>query len=203
MSTNTKTTTAELVLHLEKMIGPQGEDIIDEFIYLRDVGNLEDALKVLLNFDHQFGGYGVYLKIDEKLPGIYRELSYVGFPLLTSNPENYSRSMIHSSCTYLEELLKKIVRIMPREETKPYTLPLGVLVKRVQKLLKTSTYEQLTWLAGNVYNFAKHHANLENEGEPDRYFSLTEAIDIYFNVRKLGLDLEDLVVDKSKLLQPL
>lgn len=203
MSNNTRATTAEIVLHLEEIIGLRGEDIIDEFIHLRDAGYKEDALKVLLNFDQQLGGYGFYLKIDEKLPGIYRALSYVGFPLLTPNPENFTRGMIHSACVYLEELLKKIVRIMPWEEIKADSLPLGTLVKKAQKRLKTSTYEQLSWLAGNVYNFAKHHANLENEGEPDHYFSLAEAVAIYFIVRKLGLELEELVNDKSKLLQPI
>ena len=185
------------------MIGPQGKDIIDEFTHLRDAGCKDDALKLLLEYDEQLGGLGIYLKIGEKLPGIYRALSYVGFPLLMPNPENVTRFMIHSACIYLEELLKKIVRIMPWEEIKADSLPLGALVKRARKRLKPSIYEQLSWLAGNVYNFAKHHANLENEGEPDHYFSLAEAIAIYFIVRKLGLELEELVEDKSKLLQPL
>jgi len=203
MSNNTKATTDEIFLYLEKMIGPQGKDIIDEFTHLRDAGCKDDALKLLLEYDEQLGGLGIYLKIGEKLPGIYRALSYVGFPLLMPNPENVTRFMIHSACIYLEELLKKIVRIMPWEEIKADSLPLGALVKRARKRLKPSIYEQLSWLAGNVYNFAKHHANLENEGEPDHYFSLAEAIAIYFIVRKLGLELEELVEDKSKLLQPL
>lgn len=181
----------------------QAVTIIQEFIHLYDADRKEDALKLLLAYDEQLGGYGIYLKIDEKLSGIYRALSYVGFPLLTPNSEKFTRFMIHSACTYLEELLKKIVRIMPWEEIKADTLPLGTLVKRARKRLKPSTYEQLSWLAGNVYNFAKHHANLENEGEPDHYFTLAEAIAIYFIVRKLGLELEELVDDKSKLLQPL
>lgn len=181
----------------------QAVTITNNFIHLYGSGRNAEALKILLDFDQQLGGYGIYMKINEKLPGIYRALSYVGFYLVMPNPENFTRGMIHSACVYLEELLKKIVRIMPWEEIKADSLPLGTLVKKAQKRLKTSTYEQLSWLAGNVYNHAKHHANLENEGEPDHYFSLAEAVAIYFIVRKLGLELEELVTDKSKLLQPL
>jgi len=159
------------------------------------MGDKETGLAILRNYDKTLGGTGIYQIRDKKLLGVYRALSYVWIPLQGDNPENFTRSMIHSACCYLEELLKKIVRISPWEQIKADSLPLGTLVNRARKHLPLSIYDELDWLARDVYNFAKHHYNLEDDDlpEPDHYFGLDEAIAVYLIVRKLGLELEGMI----------
>ena len=113
-------------------------------------------------------------------------------PLQKTDAEDYTRSMIHAACAYLEELLKKLVHTWPWENIKSDFLPLGALVKRARKHLSPPLAQDLAWLSDRVYNFAKHHFSLENDDEKDQehYFSLEEAIAVYLIVRKLGLELE-------------
>ena len=104
--------------------------------------------------------------------------------------------MINSSCGYLEELIQKLVLLWPWETFNADGVPLGVLIKRIQKRLPELLAQNLSWLNKYVYVFAKHHFNLErdrqDENEPEHYFELDEAIAIYFVVRALGKQLEEL-----------
>jgi hypothetical protein len=106
------------------------------------------------------------------------------------------RSMIHSSCAYLEELIKKLVRLWPWEVIKTQGVPLGVLIRKIEKRLPPELAQELSWLNQSVYVFAKHHYDMALERkynkEPEHYFVLDEAIAVYLIVRVLGGKLEDL-----------
>jgi len=104
--------------------------------------------------------------------------------------------MIHSSFAYIEGLIEKLVVIWPWEASRTEGLPLGALIKKIEKRLPKELAQELAWLNKHVYVFAKHHYNLEKEREAqfslEHYFELDEAIAIYYLVRVLGMELENL-----------
>lgn len=61
--------------------------------------------------DASLGGIGIFVIKDKRPLGVYRAIYYVYLPLHCEHPEDFSRSMIYSACSYLEELLKKMVRV--------------------------------------------------------------------------------------------
>ncbi len=182
--------------HLRGLLGNDAVKISQEVVRKYITGEQDEALKSLKEYDATIGGIGIYRGGGKKLPGIYRALSYNEIPMLHGAAHEEGRFMIASSCGYLEELIKKLVFLWPWETFKVDGLPLGVLIKRIQKRLPESLAQELSWLNKSVYVFAKHHYNLERQrqagNEPEHYFELDEAIAVYFIVRVLGKQLEEL-----------
>jgi hypothetical protein len=187
-----KASTDEVTSHLQSCLGDEALLVSKKIEELVLIDQFDKALAVLKSFDKTLGGTGVFSSINKKLPGIYRAFSYVEFPFLTSHVRDLTRGMIQAACVYLEELIKKMSFNWFWEIALPDKLPLGVLVKRIKHKIPVELYEELNWLAQDVYNYAKHHFNLEKEGkeEPEHYFSVFDAVAVYFIVRKLGRELE-------------
>jgi hypothetical protein len=205
MSNRGQRASREAILsHLDNLLGLEAVQIAIKSAALSRAGKSNAALEYIYTYDASLGGIGIY-KINDKRPlGVYRPLSYVAMPLRQSGAENYSRFIIQSACGYLEELLKYVVRSWPHEIIKSEGLPLGALVKRAYKHMPSDLADELVWLSSEVYNFAKHEYNLANEfdeQEPEHYFQLDEAIAVYLIVRKLGLQLEQLIGKTPEQLQ--
>jgi len=185
----------EIFSHLSDLLGPEAVQIAEQVESLILTNQNRAALIMLREYDTTLGGIGIYTIVDKKPPGIYRSLFYVDLSLRSSDAENLTRYTVHAACAYLEELLKKIVHTWPWEHIRVDGLPLGALVNRINKKLPAPLAQNLAWLSKNVYNFAKHHFNMETEDveeEPENYFSISEAVAVYLIVRKLGLELEAL-----------
>lgn len=183
----------EIMLHLKQLLGSTAVDVVNESSLLFLHKKKSEGLIHLTKFDATLGGVGIYSIIDKRPQGVYRGFFYVWLPLRRENPQEDTRTMIHSSCSYLEELLKKIVRTYFWEHIRYDSLPLGTLIRRGKNKIPPKVYDEVDWLSQKIYNFAKHHFNFENdeEGSPEHYFLLDEALAIYLITRKLGLDLEE------------
>jgi hypothetical protein len=196
MSAGMRASQEEIYIHVETWVGIDAimvSKLVSEEYIARDK---EVALKIMKEFDATLGGIGIYCGGGKKLPSIYRALSYNEIPMVHGHADECGRSMIHSSCAYLEGLIQKLVFLWQWEAIKAEGLPLGALIKRIEKRLPVELSEELSWLNKHVYVYAKHHYDLSKELEArkslDHYFELDEAIAIYFLVRVLGRELEDL-----------
>jgi hypothetical protein len=186
----------EIFIHLDTLLGQNACQHAIQAAELSRKGKASTALKTLKEFDATLGGIGVHSITDKRPLGVYRAWFYVELPLRKRGAEDHSRSMIQSSCVYLEEVLKHLVRQWPWEKIKADGLPLGALVNRAAKHLPADLATELAWLSSGIYNFAKHHYNLNDKFDaqpPNHYFQLDEAIAVYLIARKLGLYLEQLI----------
>ena len=184
---------ADIFAVLGRLLGAEAVQVSEQVEKLVADDQNETALARLKEYDATLGGIGIYTITDKKPSGIYRAFFYVEYPLRFPGTENFTRQMVHASCGYLEELLKKMVRTWPWERVFPDKLPLGTLVRRIVKRLPKTLYEDLDWLSQKIYNQAKHHFNMEeDQQEPEFYFSVGEAVAIYLIVRKLGMEIEKL-----------
>lgn len=192
MVTKQRASHDEIMQHLSALLGFPAAQVACQSAKMILAGNQKAGFKVLTDFDAALGGVGVYVIKDNRALGVYRAIFYVYLPLHREHPEDHTRTMIHSACSYLEELLKKMVRVWPWELIKEDTLPLGTLANRIQKKIPVLLADDLLWLSRSVYNFAKHHFNFEEEDQPEsgHYIELDETLAVYLIVRKLGLDLE-------------
>jgi hypothetical protein len=196
MSDGMRATQHEIFSHVRKWVGDQAITVSlkvsDEYIN-RDK---KLALEMMKEYDATLGGIGIYRGGGLKLPGIYRALSYNEIPMIHGYAHECGRFMIHSSFAYLEGLIKKLVHLWPWEIFKVEGLPLGTLVKKIEKRLPDDLAQELWWLNKHVYVYAKHNFDLQKEREArkslDHYFALEEAIAVYFLVRILGTQLEAL-----------
>jgi len=196
MSEGMRATQEEIFTHVITWVGNQAINIsmqvADEYIN-RDK---KLALEIMKKHDATLGGIGIYRGGGMKLPGIYRALSYNEIPMCYGHAHESGRFMIHSSFAYIEGLIQKLVIIWPWEAFRTNGLPLGVLVKKIEKRLPTDLAEELRWLNRHVYVYAKHNFDLHKELEArrslDHYFVLEEAVAVYFLVRVLGTKLEAL-----------
>jgi hypothetical protein len=189
----------EIFNHLRNLMGDGAEKVSQEVARTAILGDYEGALVKLKAYDATLGGMGMYKSTGVKMLGIYRAFAYVEFPFIPwKNAVSGTRGVIHASCAYLEELIKKMVWFWPWEIFKnygPYGMPLGKLVNKLKGHIPEGLYQELAWLNTNVYVFAKHHYNLGEKDEeevPEHYFELDEAVAVYFIVRKLGMELEGL-----------
>jgi len=189
----------EILAHLRSLLGEEAVHVAQQVAELGIAGQKEQTLVVLEIFDRKLGGVGLHCPEVQHKRGVYRALFYVFSPLkYSTEPQHHSREMIHAACAYLEELIKRMVRLNLFEKLKADSangLPLGVLVRKLRQERKVPTelVDELEWLAQGVYNFAKHKFNFEeDEEQPEHYFSLDEAIAVYLIARKLGLELEAL-----------
>jgi hypothetical protein len=183
----------EIFFHLDHLLGIEAIKVVNKSFNYFSAGKKHEGFNELLKFDKDLGGIGIHSITNKKPEGIFRAFFYVWLPLNRENPVEDTRGMIHAACVYLEELLKKIVRTWPWENVRCDSLPLGTLVFRVRNRIPTNLFSELMWLSKDIYNFAKHHFNFDEDEEesPEHYFELDEAIAIYLIVRRLGLDLEN------------
>ncbi len=201
---NKRTSYNEIIKHLENLFGDEAEKVCKEVANTATLGDYNAALAQLKVYDSKLGGIGIYKSTGVKMPGIHRAFAYVEFPFIPwKTAVSNTRGMIHASCAYLEELIKKMVWFWPWEVFKeygPYGMPLGTLVNKLKGHIPEYLYQELSWLNKNVYVFAKHQYNLgDNEKDvPAHYFCLDEAVAVYFIVRKLGLALEALSQKQSQ-----
>jgi hypothetical protein len=188
-----KASEEEILSYLVQIVAPAVKDIVIKAGLL--IGNNKgEALAILNEYDSTLGGIGIYSFTDKRHLGVYRSLYYVKLGLSGSNVKESTRQIIISACGYLEELLKKVVHSWFWERLKPDGLPLGTLVNRYKRHLPSALANNLFWLCNSVYNLAKHKYNFEDENEePLNFFSIEEAIAVYFICRKLGLELEQFI----------
>ncbi|MBN1872894.1 MAG: hypothetical protein JXA33_01585 [Anaerolineae bacterium] len=191
----TRATQDEIFAHARALLGDRAIKVVQETDCLAIAGQRDSALALLKSYDRTLGGVGLHWFEEKRVLGVYRAFFYVLLPLRSSTePQHHSREMIHAACVYLEELIKRMVRLNLFEKLKDASverLPLGTLVRKVRKKIPICLGDELEWLAQGVYNFAKHKFNFEEDDEqPEHYFGLDEAIAVYLIARKLGLELE-------------
>jgi len=188
-----KASRAEIMDRLRNLFGDEAVAVVEKVETLEAENQLDKARVALEDFDETIGGMGIYrVPMGRKPAGIYRSFGYVKVYFSRPGIEDHTRFIVQVSIGYLEELLKKIVRIMPWDIVKINNLPLGQLAEKAKRQLTEALYADLNWMSSAVGNFAKHHYNMENDEEvqPDHYFSVAEAAAVYLMVRQLGLQLQ-------------
>jgi len=169
---------------------------LHEEYYSLQAGEVEQGLSVLGKFDENIRGVGLYKQRDQKLPGVYRPLTYVDMVLRNAHPEQFTRLAVHASCAHVEYVLKQVAHLGFFDRLRVEKLPLGTIVNKAQKQLPASLHENLAWFSKSICNVAKHdfdaRENLEDTDSLDSHlFDLDEAIAIYLIARKLTVDLEE------------
>ena len=178
----------EILAHLRSVVGEDALAVVREAAGFYNTGEPGYVIEFLKKFDATLGGIGLYRSGGMKLPGIYRSLSSIEIPILHGHAGERGRSMIHSSCAYLEALIKKLVFLWPWERNRATGVLLGSLIDRIRKRLPPDLDQELRWLDRRVYGFATYLVE-PTEGPP---FELEEALAVYLIVRVLGRKLEEL-----------
>jgi len=192
-SYSTRASEEEIFARLVQIVEPGAKDIVLRASQIIEKQNSK-AMLILYEYDASLGGMGIYQFTEKRHLGAYRSLFYVKLSLASPYVKELTRYAVHSACAYIEALLKKVVHTWPWEEIGPENYPLGTLIHRYKRHLPPELLDNLLWLTKSVYNFAKHYNNFENdENDPENYFSIKEAIAVYFICRKLGLELEKLM----------
>ncbi len=194
MSRLPRATQTEILDHLTALLSDQAVTVTSQVVERLVRGETQDALMILKEFDQSIGGIGIHFgKPDEKLPGVYRALTYVELPLQKSEPADAARGMIVAAGGYLEDLIARGLgpEFCMRMLINFKRVPLGAMVDLIRISIPAPLFSELKWFSGQVYNYAKHDFDVENRSDPvgDHYFGLAEGIAIYFIVRKLGEEL--------------
>ena len=186
----------EIFAHLSNLLGEDAVRVAKLVAKQAIDGEREKALQELKAYDVKLGGVGLQWFEEKRQLGVYRSLFYVLLPLKHSDaPQHDSRQIIHCSGGYLEELIKRMIRlnIFDRFRDVANRLPLGSLVRKLRKYIPSELANELEWLSQRVHNYAKHAFNFEMETDPpEHYFDLDEALAVYLIARKLGLELESI-----------
>lgn len=189
-----RATRIEIIDHLKALLGDEAGVVTFQVSESLLRGKTRAALKILKDLDRSIGGVGIHCrKPDEKLPGVYRALTYVDLPLQKSNPADAARGMIIASGGYLEDLIARglgpgfFMQMLINFKK----APLGAMVDLIRISLPAPLFIELKWFSGQVYNYAKHDFDADNRSDPvgNHYFGLDEGIAIYLIVRKLGEEL--------------
>ena len=201
-SKNGRATRQEIFDQLNRLLGPGAQAVVSQVVAHLQAGEVEQGLSVLGKFDENVGGVGLYKQRDQKLPGVYRPLTYVDMVLRNAHPEQFTRLAAYASCAHVEYVLKQAAHLGFLNELRVEKLPLGTIVKKAQKQLPASLYENLAWFSKSICNVAKHdfdaRENLEDTDSLDSHlFDLDEAIAIYLIARKLTVDLEESFLEGS------
>lgn len=194
MSRLPRATRSEILDHLTALLSDKAVPVISKVSEQLVRCEVQDALNILKDFDRSIGGVGIHCrKPDEKLPGVYRALTYVDLPLQKSDPADAARGMIVASGGYLEDLIARGLgpRFFMQMLINFKKAPLGAMVDMVRISLPAPLFIELKWFSGQVYNYAKHDFDADNRSDPagNHYFGLDEGIAIYLIVRKLGEEL--------------
>lgn len=184
----------DILGHLQALLGEEAVTLTSQAKELFSQGSSRDGLKKLKDFDQNIGGIGIYCrKPDEKLPGVYRALTYVELPLSEPHPEEAARGMIVAAGGYLEDLIARGLgpEFFMQMLINFKKAPLGAMIDLIRISIPSGLFYELKWFSGRVYNYAKHDFDADNRSDPigDHYFGLDEGIAIYFIVRKLGEEL--------------
>jgi hypothetical protein len=178
----------EILAHLRSVVGEAAGLVAKEAAGFYNTGEPGYVIEFLKKYDANLGGIGLYRSSGMKLPGIYRSLSSIETTILHGHADERGRSMIHSSCAYLEALIKKLVFLWPWEKNRATGVLLGSLIDRIKKRLPPDLEQELRWLDRRVYGFATYLVE-PTDGPP---FELEEALAVYLIVRVLGKKLEEL-----------
>lgn len=186
----------EIFKKLREQLGPESITVVAQVVTRLQVGEIEQALSILDDLDRQIGGIGLYKQRGQKLPGVYRPLTYVDMVLRNTHREQFTRSAVHASCGHVEAVLKTKARLGFFENLKADKLPLGTIVEKIQKQLPPLLYDNLVWFSKGICNPAKHdyvfdENFIEGNSSGEHLFDLDEAIAVYLIARKLVVDLED------------
>jgi hypothetical protein len=187
-----RATNAEVFVFLEHLLGPEARTVIDHTANSFDAGDPASALAKLKVFDARIGGVGLHEYQGEKFPGIYRPFSYVMMSLGHDDVRDEGRHIAIASCAYLESLLKRMALWGLFEIADQHT-PMGMLLRSIRHKLPQQLYEDLRWMTSRIYNFAKHDYSVNDRPTPEErehYFTLEEALAVYFSARQLGRQLE-------------
>lgn len=184
----------EIMGHLKILLDDEAVIVTSQVSELLVKGKSQDALRILKEFDQSIGGIGIHCrKTDEKLPGVYRALTYVELPLHQSDPTDAARGMIVAAGGYLEDLIARGLgpEFFMHMLINFKKAPLGAMVDLIRISIPSGLYDDMKWFSGRVYNYAKHDFDADNRSDPigDHYFGLDEGIAIYFIARKLGEEL--------------
>lgn len=194
-----RATTQEIFVRLEHLFGNKACEVVSDATELLDERNNEKALEVIRAFDAQLGGVGLHMQTPhKKLSGPYRSLAYIYIALRSTDVEERARQIVQHSCTYVEAIVKKMVRLGIFESMKT-DIPLGQMLGRLRHKVPLSLFENLRWLNDEIYIFAKHENDFSDrdEPEPEHYFALGEAIATYFIARKLVIELSNMTDPSS------
>ena len=99
----------------------------------------------------------------------------------------------NAACAHVEGMLQRMSLLGVFARMVDGRVPMGALVRRIRGKLPRQLYEDLQWLASDVYNFAKH--DFDVSGRPDaearaHYFELDEALAVFLIARKLAVEIE-------------
>jgi len=184
----------EIMEHLRALLNDEAVIVTSQVCEQLVNGESQDALRILKEFDQIIGGIGIHCrKPDEKLPGVYRALTYVELPLHKSDPADSARGMIVAAGGYLEDLIARGLgpEFFMQMLINFKKAPLGAMVDLIRISIPSGLFDELKWFSGRVYNYAKHDFDADNRSDPigDHYFGLDEGIAIYFIARILGEEL--------------
>lgn len=189
-----RATRQEILAHLDRLLGARAQEVVLDATELLCDGKNEQALEILKTYDAQLGGIGLHLHPPQrKLSGPYRALAYIYVPLCSVDVEERTRQIVQHSCGYVEDIVKKMVRLGILEKMRD-DLPLGQMLGRIKHKVPQLLFAQLKWLNDEIYVFAKHENDFSdrNEPEPEHYFALDEAIAVYIIARKFVIELSNL-----------
>jgi len=184
----------EIMEHLKALLSDEAVIVTTQESERLVMGESQDALRILKEFDQSIGGIGIHCrKLDKKLPGVYRSLTYVELPLYKSDPTDAARGMIVAAGGYLEDLITRGLgpEFFMQMLINFKKAPLGAIIDLIRISISSGLYDELKWFSGRVYNYAKHDFDADNRSDPigDHYFGVEEGIAIYFIVRILGEEL--------------
>ena len=178
---------------LGRLLGPEATFVIEAVAGHADGGEAHNAIDTLKAFDNQIGGYCGMPPMFSKPPGAYRPLGYMATFLEHPRPREMARFIVDTICQHVENLLQRIARLgfLNRASTRLFTM--GQMVHSMQLTLPNQLYQDLQWLASEVYNHAKHSVHVFHRPtleERAHYFNLEEALAIFLIGRKLAVQLE-------------
>lgn len=184
----------EIMEHLQALLSDKAVIATIEVSNRLVKGESRYALRILKEFDQSIGGIGIHCRNpDEKLPGVYRALTYVELPLHQSDPADAARGMIVAAGGYLEDLIARGLgpEFFMQMLINFKKAPLGAMVDLIRISIPSGLFDELKCFSGRIYNYAKHDFDADNRSDPigDHYFGLDEGIAIYFIARILGEEL--------------
>lgn len=202
MTTKKRTTSADIIEHFHRLLGPNADKVVLDATKLLSTSNAEQGLLILRQFDCTIGGFGLHSMI----PGatieipfereLYRPIQYIEMVLKSNAPDNFTRHLTEMACAHVEAILKKSTRLsfLGRIQETYRSVPMGKLLTKAKHLIPLPLYEDLDWL-NKIYTFTKHEYG--EDAFPDdapeeatQLFTLSEAIMVYFIARKLVVSLE-------------
>jgi hypothetical protein len=184
---------ADIFQRLQRLMGPEAASVVDHVVNCLDQGDALGAIDTLKEFDDRVGGFCGMTPVFSKPPGAYRPLGYIAAFLEHPYPREMARYIVDTIGQHVENLLQRMARLGFVNGISRDLFPMGRLVSSMILTLPQQLYEDLQWLASEVYNHAKHSVDVFHRPtleERQHYFQLEEALAIYIIGRKLAVQLE-------------